>query len=496
MKNGVLCFILISAAISTQVFAGGRAETGEDEIKTQNDEWILCITNFDVSSLYAEKTNISGIVTRNMVQRFNAINFRTRISPEYAYYEDRAWAKSRSEAAKALSAKINERSSKIYLGDPEWKYSREIAALDTQIEELRLKLEEVENTAPLINKEPVFKLTDANSGFSFPASPASGEEVKFCKDLGIDAFLSGSITDYHGRYLLSVKLYAIFTRSYVWEDRILFSHDDLTAALEELILRMIIVLSGNKPSAVAVSAQPEDTLVLINRSFAGKGNIAPIEYPAGKVTITASAPDHDSLTFETELMPGELASIDIRLNPVEYGEVEIFENGSDGSGTNIYLGALYVGETPLTLRLPAGKNEYIEAENSAKKGSIVYQTPDDPGFNGSLTLRLSTTPKKGHLDRARRHYYWVWGGTWIAGITAWISYYTYMNMNMALSSDNMNYGNYNKNFYDDYTTTLNVFNGTLAVLGVVTVYGLYRLIKYLSASGKGTVPAAAAGRKK
>ena len=493
MKAKALFFLFLSAAMGMHVFAKGKADAGAGDLKTQNDEWVLCITSFNVSSLYAEKTNISAIVARNMVERFNAINFRSRISPEYAYYEDHAWTQSRSAAAKSLSAKMDERSSKIYLGEPEWKYRREIAKLDNQINDLRLKLEEVENAPPLINKEPVFKLTKTNTDLSFPAAPASGAEVKFCKDQKVDAFITGSITDFHGRYFLSVKLYTIFTRSFVWEDNIMFSHDDLSGALEELLLKMIIVLSGNKPSAIAIAAEPENALVLINKSFAGKGDTAVMEYPAGKVTITASAPEHDSLTFETEILPGELAVINIKLNPIEYGELQIM---GEQPKSNVYHGALYVGEAPLTLRLPINRMEYIEVKSSRQEGSTVFQTPEYADFNNSLSVPTKVPPRKGHVDRARRHYYWAWGGTWIAGIAAWISYYTYMNINFAMNSDITSNGDYNNDFYSDYSATRNIFYGTGIALGVISVYGIYRMFKYIGASSKGTVPAAAAGRKK
>ena len=492
MKTKALCFLFLLIALSTQVFAKGKADKGDNEKKTQNDEWILCITDFDVSSLYAEKTNISGMVIKNMIERFNAINYRTRISPEYAYYEEHAWTHEKTTAAKALSAKLDERSSKIYLGEPEWRYKQTIASLDTQIEDLRLKLEEVENSAPIINKEPVFKVKNASTDTSFPSAPKSGAEVRFCREQNADAFLSGSIRDFYGRYLLSVKLFTAYTRSYVWEDSLIFSHDDLSSVLEELILRMIIVLSGNKPSAITFVTEPQDALVLINRSFAGKGDAAIMEYPAGKVTITASALNHDSYSFETELNPGELTVVNLRLNPIEYGNLDIMGNHNG----NVYHGALYVGEAPVTLRLPSSRMEYIQVENSNRKGLVVFQTPSNPEFDNSLSVRMDIMPKKGHLDRARRHYYWVWGGTWIAGIAAWISYYTFTNISMAITSDYNATGSYNDNFYKDYYGTYEIFTGTLIALGVVSAYGIYRMIRYIGTSGKGTVPVTVTGRKK
>jgi len=482
LKNGVLLSFLLFLTFNTLLYASGRTE--ETETQAQNGEWILCVTNFDTSSLPAEKMAIAGVITRKVVERLGTINFRLRISEEYAYYEEGAWNRSRSAAAKALAAKQEERSLLIFRGDSQWRYRQNLARLDAEIEKLVTAIEEADNNMPLINNEPVFNLTSANLEFLFPASPAAGAENKFCADQKADAMLAGSVTDFHGRYVVSLKLYTVYTHSFVWEDSVIFSHDDLDNALDEITRKLMIVLSGNNPATITITAQPEEALVLINRSFSGRGESSALEYPAGRVTITASAPEHESISFETELSPGEQIQININLMPVDYIDIEI--DGFPMSGS-VYNGALYIGESPLTLRLPAGRMEYIELETpDLQKGTIVYRTPETGDY--SLSIRTSIPVKEGSVGRMRRVYYQAWGATWITGIAAWIAFYSYTSSNNAVNFQNGQAGAVDQGFVESNINMYYVSMGTVIAVGAAAVLGIVQMVRYLYTANRGSTP--------
>jgi hypothetical protein len=489
--NNRICFTLfLFLSLGAQLFAFGRVE--ETEIVTHNDEWVLCVTDFDVSSVPEEKLSVAGVITRKFVEKLNVISYRTRVSPEYAYYEGYAWSQARSGAARALSAKNDERSMLVYRGDPAWMYRQNLARVDAEIERLTAALEDIERQVPLINEQPSFRLTAGNVDFSFPAAPAAGAENKFCLDQMADAFLTGSIVDFYGRYYVSIKLFTVYAQSFVYEDNIIFSTEDLENALEEISRRLIIVLSGNEPAAIAVRTEPEEALVLINRTFVNRGETAPLEYPPGKITITASAPDHESLTVETELSPGELAEVDIFLSPLVYGNINIPGTLSGGS---VYNGALYVGETPLTLRLPLNTMEYIELEtHDNQRGTIAFNTPDRAGASYSLSFNTEFPLEEGRVDRARRWYYWAWGGTWITGITAWITYHTYVNADASIRYNYMQTGSYNQNFADYNTTMYYVSMGTMIAAGLAIVHEIFQIGRYVYTANKGSPAIVRTGR--
>jgi len=491
--NNRICFTLFfSLLLGAQLFASGKVE--ETEVKAQNDEWVLCVTDFDVSSVPEEKLSIAGVITRKFVEKLNVISYRTRVSPEYAYYEGYAWSQARTSAARALSAKNNERSMLVYRGDPAWLYRQNLARIDGEIEKLTAALEDIERQTPIINEQPSFRLTAGNLDFSFPAAPVIGAENKFCIDQKADAFLSGSIVDFHGRYFVSIKLFTVYAQSFVYEDSIIFSTEDLENALEEISRRLIIVLSGNEPAAIAVRTEPEEAVVLINRTFINERETFPLEYPPGKITITASAPDHESLVMETELFAGELAQVDIFLSPLEYGNVYI---PGTLSGDSVYNGALYVGETPLTLRLPLNMMEYIELEtHDNQRGTIVFNTPDSAGASYPLSLLFNTEfpQEKGRVDRARRWYYWAWGGTWITGIAAWITYQTYVSANSSIRYNYAQTGFYNQDFLNYNTAMYYVSMGTLITAGLAIAHEIFQIGRYVYISGKSSPTIARSGR--
>ena len=474
MRENFLFFIFIFTLLNSEVFAAGKKDT--TPVKTQNNEWTLCITNFDTKSLPLEKAVVVPVLARKMVERLNTISYRTRISHEYAYYEEFAWSTARAAAAKAIETKMNERSSEIYKGNPNWKYEQTIAKLDKDLIKLRLTLDEIENKAPVINNEPVFKLASANNSQNFPAAPASGGEYAFCASQNSDAFLAGAVVDFHGRFLLSLKLYVSYTQSYVWEDRIVFSQEDLDTALDDILRKLMVVLGGNEPAIVSITAEPEDALVLINKSFAGRGTTGNMEYPPSTIIVTAAAPDHESITLERKLYAAEITEINIKLAPLHYDDVSIL--GEPDS--IVYHGALYVGNAPLTLRLPVYHLQYIEmiSSDSLNKGKIVFETPEASDFPSSFSARMRPPMKSNSVDLHRRIYYWGWGSTWIAGIAAWIAQYSYSEAAKAY------YVTYHPDLYKEQNTWSNVRTGAFITLGVAGAFTVYSFIRYLIIANK------------
>jgi hypothetical protein len=205
----------------------------------------------------------------------------------------------------------------------------------------------------------------------------------------------------------------------------------------------------------------------------------------GTVTITASAPDYESLTFETELHPGEYTDIDIRLWPVEYGNVEI----SGFTFGNVYHGALYAGEAPLTLRLPVSQMNYFELlppDNS--RGTVVFQMPAESDYNNFILLNTVMPSPRGSLENARRNFYWSWGGTWITGIAAWLIYQSYVGIHNGNIINYNQTGVYNEGFYNSNTRMKNISTGAFVTLGIAAAFDLFFLGRYIYLANRGSTP--------
>jgi hypothetical protein len=184
-----------------------------------------------------------------------------------------------------------------------------------------------------------------------------------------------------------------------------------------------------------------------------------------------------------ELVSGELSEIDISLKPYTFGDVNIKSFSAPGA---VYQGALYVGESPLTLRLPVGIVDYIELDVSDKqKGAGVFFTPEFPDEALSITMRTAKPPEKGRVDKARRMYYWAWGSTWITGIAAWLTYQTFTSSDSAISYIYNQTGEYNQNFYDNNMRLYGVSIGSIVALGLAVALDVFFASRYINSANEG-----------
>jgi hypothetical protein len=483
MKNKRMIFFffhfsLFTFLLSLPLFASGKTDAEE---KKMNETWILCINEFDYSKLPPARHLTGSTLTRNLLNKLNAVSYHLRISPEYTYYESYAWQQAVSTAAKAVSNKQDERSQLLFRGEADWKYRGNLKKIDADLLKLEEELAQIEAEKPLIEKEPVFSVTEGNNAGNFPPPPQRGGERRFCQNQKADAFLNGEVWEYHGRFFIHIMVFALYTNSWIYEDDIIFSLEDSDGAIEEIAARLNAVLSGNKPAVVTVNADPGNSQILINQNYAGRGAVSAREHPPGKVTIAVAAEGFSSDKVETELAAGEHTELNITLIPLQYADVNIDVQGY--AGAHVYSGALYVGNAPLTLRLPINQLEYINIEGRRERANAVFTTPNLPTdtFNFSLKMKIPPAGEK-RVNKARKWYYWAWGGAWLAGITAWVSNGMYKEQVVGW------YSTMSPDLAEKITRTNTVRSVAVVTLGVIGVYSVFQLGRYLYTSTEKITP--------
>ena len=422
--------------------AFGRRDA-EADTGPVNTEWILCITSIDVSSLPVARHITGDTIVKSLASSVENMDFRVRGEPETAYYRDLAWAKSRAAAAKALQAKRNERDLLVFRGDPSWKYRKNLKTVDAAIAKLEEDMARIDARAPVVERKPVFRFTDGNKNGLYPKAPGEGDEYRFCADQKADAFLAGDLSEYHGRLFLSVRMYTLYTRSFSYEDFVLFSSEDLSGAVDEISVRLAAAVSETLPSAILVAATPSDAMVSIDGTFAGRGDMEKYTHSPGAADITVRADNYTPISFTLDINEGELAEIYIDLTSLGSSVLEASVPGNPGS--NVFLGSLYIGETPLTLQLPKNQYSYISVETpSGETGSVVYRDNDlvrgsaqfvragNSAGAAAFSTKVPVSPGEKRVDRARRGFYGAYGVFWVvlplAILTAGISG-TYINTN-------------------------------------------------------------------
>jgi len=488
MINKKIIFFSLLIAHCSLLIAGGK--TDEEEQKPINNEWLLCVTQFDYSMLPVSQRVSGNVITRSLLDTLRSVSYRLRISPEYAYYEGYAWWQSVNAAAKALSQRQDERSLLLYRGDPEWRYQINVKKIDADIEKLKEALAKKEAEKPLVNNEPVFNLVQANISGNFPDPPKPGGERRFCQSQKADAFLLGSVREFHGRFYIELRLFVLYANAYVYEDEIIFSMDDIAGAVDEITGRLTAALAGNKPAVIAVKADPPEAQILINRAYAGRGTVEEREHPPGKITVAVSADGYTPELAETNLVSGEITEIEVNLSPQLYSNAHIDASGA--LGVSLYHGALYVGEAPYNLRMPIDTLGYVVAEaRNGRTAEIVFPSPDMPDESFDFSIKLNKPPPTGkkRVNKARGNYYWSWGATWIAAMLAWGANGVFTSMNDAIPHSS------SREFLEETQTWSYISTGSLILLGAAAAYNIFELTRYLYTSTEKATPIAKPEKK-
>jgi hypothetical protein len=461
---------------SPPAYPRGKTETPEEK-KPLNNEWVLCVTAFDVSTLSPSQRIIGDVLVRSLLNSLETVDHRIRVSREYAYYEDVAWFKARSEAGKKLATKRQERDLLLYQGHDEWKYLKDLKALEEAIKTLEEELKKAETDEPLITEEPDFRFTEGNVTGTFPAPPPAGGEYRFCSAQKADAFLTGAVTEFHGRIFLSLRMYVVYTRNYEYEDSIIFSSEDTNVAVEELVGHLIAAVSGAPPAAIAISAEPDNATILLKESFVGQGKTGVIEHPPGPVEVTVFADDYETVSQSLDIHSGELADLYINLKPISLAAFGVNVPGKPG--TLVYRGALYLGEAPYVLNVPAGQYEYLQVESpGGETASIVFR-----GVDGTAELKpvMPHDPEEKRTGKSRRRFYGAYGRLWFAVPVAYVLY------GMASAHKEDYERNPTQSQYERAQTFNYVSLGTMIAAGIVLTETFYRIFRYVHTSGEDAV---------
>ena len=514
MKKSNICSIIFFFALSVaapSLFASGRAEEPA-EVQPVNTEYVLLITAFDVSALSPARQLMGETVMRTLASSLSSINYRFRGEEEVVHYRDYAWEHSRAAAARALQARRNDRDLLLFRGEPAWRYRRDLRAIDAAIVDLERQLAEVSALAPVVEERPAFSLSQRNRDGVFPPPPGPGEEVRFCAEHRVDAFLVGRLSELHGRVYLETRVFTLHTRSFSYEYSVLFSSADLVMAMDEISTHLVAAVSGTLPAGIIVHTSPPEATVLIDGLFVGRGGMGMHTHFPGEVEVEVRADNYAPASFPLTLNPGELAEIFIDLTPLSLSAFEVVV--PDHPGSRVYLGALYVGETPLTLHLPRSQFAYISVETAEGEiGTVIYRdneiirgnarfvrNRDVPGNGGTafIDTRVPIHPEEMRVERARRGFYRAYGALWFilpaslltAGIAA-----TYINANnyVAMTGHFRDDPATRRRIYDNARRAHNARIAAFSIMGVslgVTFFQIFRYLRAASADPTPIVPAA------
>ncbi|MDR2517361.1 MAG: hypothetical protein LBC88_08290 [Spirochaetaceae bacterium] len=412
--GAALCF-----ALAAPLAARGRVEEpAAGEIR--NGEWRFAVTAFDTAALPPSRRVTGDRLMNSLVHALTRVERHIRPAPEYTWYENAVRETDRSEAAKKLAVRHEERSRLLFQGHGEWRYTRDLRVMDRDIAALEAAYHAAVEARPVVENAPVLRIEGADAQGVFPVPPGDGRETEFCVGRNADAFMTGAVSEYYGRVLVTVRVYARYARAWIYEDTTIFSPEDLVPAMEELVSRLAGAIQGAPPAAVRVVTEPEGAMLLLKGRYAGRSLGASaraenragiIEAAPGRAEISVRADDHYTRTFSVDLESGVLSDITVTLTPLGRTLLMVRDVGEPAS---VYRGALYLGRTPLLTEIPSGSAAYIHlaGPDGASAATIIPANLGEGNYG--ISLRLRPPLPEGRTERARRQFYGAWARFWIA----------------------------------------------------------------------------------
>jgi len=498
-----LSFLLFLALGALPAYSFGKAE--EAEKPPLFSEWVLCVTAPDVSALPPSRQILGDLLVRHLTDSFKRVDRRQRVLRESAYYLGVARYRARLEASKKLAAKRAERDQLLFRGDPAWKYQKSLKTTDEAIKTLEEALVEAE-TGPLpVVEDPVFAITASNREGRFPAAPKPGTEYKFCTAEKADAFLTLQMAEYHSRVSCRLRLYLLYGGSFLYEDTLIFSTEDLIPAVTEAGNRLVAALIAVPPAALSITAAaasdgektaalPEEEAkepgILINGGFSGWGSTGTVERTPGMVKIEAFQEGFQSFEGEVDLRPGEFAQLQLNLRPLARSTMLVTVPGEEGA--RVYQGGIFRGFTPLELQTAPERYEYIQVETAwGKTGSAVFQGPfadADTASGAEKTAVLETgfpyPSSDKRVNRARKGLYSAWGRFWLTLPLALFLQGVSTSYEYAYLYDISRGSEPNAAMAQKADVYKKISIGAWVLLGAEVLEYCYRVYRYLRASGE------------
>jgi hypothetical protein len=408
MKRIILLISLLTFPIIAHADGKGA------RIEYKEKEWLLCITDFDVKELPSTQSATAYTIERSLSEHLNNLDYKLRSSGEYDYYWMATWLSNQSEVAKKLAAKQAERDKLYFQGYAAWRYKRELKRINGEITKLRDELENAELNSPNIATIPKFTTSADNQKGIFPTAPQAGREAAFCKSQKVNGFLRGSVKPYHNRLLVEIDIWTLWSSSYIYKDHIVFSLEDIDAALYEFSGHLINSISGMKNSVLVVKAAPPTSVIIVDDQYiAGNGETTDIIRTPGPVAINVYAKDHEIINETIKLNEGERTEIGFTLQPIPQGTFKF--STKQGENARVYQGALFVGNAPLALTGPLdGFGQIaVETEDNKKGEYRTAQTVFQIKDNSNVVIAPKPPAPEDRIEKARKRFYGAYGRFWV-----------------------------------------------------------------------------------
>ncbi|MDA3955893.1 PEGA domain-containing protein [Oceanispirochaeta sp.] len=312
---------------------------------------------------------------------------------------------------------------------------------------------------------------------------------KYMDKEGLDLLLSGSIERVDDLFFLSFSCFNINNKMSLLDISRTAREEEIDSVLLEISDQVRTIILGRTWAGLNVSVTPENALISIDGKTLGVGSLLTKTLLPGFATVQIKTTGFQTQSQQIYLAPERIQSLEVNLTAGESESLFIF---SDPPGADVYMGALWIGQTPLFTERPAQLEQLkISKENYM---SFFMSTRELLGDSITVELGLTLYDKEKKLKDSKSAFYRALG---------WFS--LSVGVPLILSGIYQNLDNRYYNYAIDYNSTGNPesydkaleyknhadiayysYWGGVAVSGTLLVNTIFKLRSYIRAAEEST----------
>lgn len=199
----------------------------------------------------------------------------------------------------------------------------------------------------------------------------------------VDLIVSGILDFEDGYVVLRLGLYRSVTDDAIMLPAILVRPEDVNNEVPALADRVARLVLGRESASLTVDPERSDAAVFVNGELRGFGRVVLPYVRPGQYSVRVTAPGTREFRTSISLEPRAAQELRPHLLSVERPPVEI---RTEPPGADVFVGARFVGQTPITLERPVGPRTAELRQEGFRTRRFVLDT----GGESELLFRLQT----------------------------------------------------------------------------------------------------------
>ncbi|MDC7234280.1 MAG: PEGA domain-containing protein [Spirochaetales bacterium] len=311
------------------------------------------------------------------------------------------------------------------------------------------------------------------------------QQQRFMESENLDLLISGTVERLDNLFYLNIEALVQHSSEPVFSMGKIVSEQEINETVRDEVIKLRSVILGRSWSDLTVHVLPSNALIQIDGETKGVGSVQIPHQEPGFITLSVLSNGYISDIRQIYLISGEQKVIDIELVAGQNTYLSLI---SDPPGADVYIGATWVGSTPIQIEKP-GEQSLITIRKD--KHMSFYQNSDDIKGD-SLTVHLASDilNRQKELELSKKKFYRSLG--WfslsvavpliLSGVYENLDnrYYVYaLDYNSTLNPDS-----YDKalEYYDKASIAYYSMWGGIAVSSGLLVNTLFKLRDYIRAA--------------